>query len=909
MSRIFLKPNSNWTEANARFAAYFFDNGELWVDLVKNSNNDYYCEIPSGYPSVIFTRMNPSTTVNNWNNAWNQTNDLSVVEGTGKIYTVAAGAWSKGGGSWSAYTDPNPPQSTYTVTIASDEFEFDQNEQTVNAGESVVFTIVSELAEAPEGYVLDVIATDGVWDPQTKTITIASVNRNYDISVSSSIHLPWGFYITGDFNGWASTGSTLTPADHLVEFTDKYNDEYTQYTIELDATYSGEQIKIIYLYSEDGATWKTWDRWSSDLTFATESDDANGILPTITSTATLYIADLGNDQVRAGISVSEEVDDPQLFLDLTEVSVSNKTIVKGETFTTVVSGNGDASVLPSSLLVKHGSTEYTIADTEYVTDNEDGSYTITIPNVTKHITIKAEALLPVGSYLYYCANGERHFEKISDNMLPLREEISVDFKFSDHFDLATIDGEHIEFKIVESTESGVRKWYNPNTDTINAELNPKDPTPSGGSVMTGKVENNAGLFGSDMGCKFDAKYDKYRIYFEKYDETEGFEWGRYWVTQTSNISWTTQNLDSLVISNYYGSESITDNIGGGSQKAYLWDTYEISWTFKTDVDDIEITITPEELLKDEWDEYKITYTADNYDSTDADTHPRENLTITITSIIGGQGVWSLVDENGNRLEDFVSDPQEEGQFVLKNKTLDALVYGIEYDFETKGICSFTKDSHNHSGVGVGSDINIFLEDFSVQGDKLHLAQAWTADIYLREVDGKARLWFDLKDATKTEITLIVENQTSDNLIKPGFELDKCTGIYGTKHTEGDITTFVAPYHTYLGAKVEGVLVAGGEYSIKSATQTNNDTITMLTPDAEYKAPFSIEEVANDISFTLTAEKKEMFNKIILFDKNNKSIMLYPRTSLSQIVNPLGESLEEILTKMLTRIAELEAKVN
>ena len=64
----------------------------------------YECEIPEGYPNVIFCRMNPSATANNWNNKWNQTADLTVPTDGTNCYTVKAGTWDKGGGTWSTYT-------------------------------------------------------------------------------------------------------------------------------------------------------------------------------------------------------------------------------------------------------------------------------------------------------------------------------------------------------------------------------------------------------------------------------------------------------------------------------------------------------------------------------------------------------------------------------------------------------------------------------------------------------------------------------------------------------------------------------------------------------------------------------------------------------------------------------------
>ena len=116
---LYLKPNSNWTQENARFAAYFFGNGETWVSMTDSDGDGVYeVAVPTNktYPSVIFVRMNPSTTANNWNNKWNQTGDLTVPTNTNNLYTVKEGTWDKGGGTWSVYTPPTTPvEHTYTV--------------------------------------------------------------------------------------------------------------------------------------------------------------------------------------------------------------------------------------------------------------------------------------------------------------------------------------------------------------------------------------------------------------------------------------------------------------------------------------------------------------------------------------------------------------------------------------------------------------------------------------------------------------------------------------------------------------------------------------------------------------------------------------------------------------------------
>ena len=103
---VYLKPNSNWTQSNARFAAYFFGGsvGEKWVSMTACGDGTYEVHLPEGYDygcNIIFCRMNPSTTANNWNNKWNQTADLKTPTDGKNLYTVKAGTWDKGGGTWS----------------------------------------------------------------------------------------------------------------------------------------------------------------------------------------------------------------------------------------------------------------------------------------------------------------------------------------------------------------------------------------------------------------------------------------------------------------------------------------------------------------------------------------------------------------------------------------------------------------------------------------------------------------------------------------------------------------------------------------------------------------------------------------------------------------------------------------
>ena len=113
-TKLYLTPNSNWKQANARFAAYFFGNGDAWVSMTKVEGETDLYEVISpnkSYTNVIFCRMNPSAAANNWNNKWNQTGDLTY-DGTKNHYTMNSGSWDAG--TWSRYV------ATYVVTIEAE---------------------------------------------------------------------------------------------------------------------------------------------------------------------------------------------------------------------------------------------------------------------------------------------------------------------------------------------------------------------------------------------------------------------------------------------------------------------------------------------------------------------------------------------------------------------------------------------------------------------------------------------------------------------------------------------------------------------------------------------------------------------------------------------------------------------
>lgn len=101
--------SSLWDQAGAWMAAYCWTStgGEQWFKMEKQ-NNYYVAEIDTNiYSNIIFTRMRPQGSAGyspdsnglNWENPWNQTNDLTF---DGNLFTITG--WGSGGkstGSWS----------------------------------------------------------------------------------------------------------------------------------------------------------------------------------------------------------------------------------------------------------------------------------------------------------------------------------------------------------------------------------------------------------------------------------------------------------------------------------------------------------------------------------------------------------------------------------------------------------------------------------------------------------------------------------------------------------------------------------------------------------------------------------------------------------------------------------------
>lgn len=144
--KVYLKPNSNWTKDNARFAVYCFNDDAsttTWVSMSSatlNGESGYYVsEVDnSTYSTIIFCRMNPSTTENNWDNKWNQSADITMPT-TDALYEMSSNTgWDK----WNVTpTAVNVAPSTPVFSLESGSYDTSQSVTiSSTAGATIYYT-------------------------------------------------------------------------------------------------------------------------------------------------------------------------------------------------------------------------------------------------------------------------------------------------------------------------------------------------------------------------------------------------------------------------------------------------------------------------------------------------------------------------------------------------------------------------------------------------------------------------------------------------------------------------------------------------------------------------------------------------------------------------------------------------
>ena len=109
---IYLVPNSNWTQSNAKFSINYFGGTGItqsFTDFMVSADGTHYeATIPDAAETIIFVRHNSAATTPSWDNKWNQTKDLTIPTDGTNCYTLASGSWDSG--TWSTYTPTVTPE-------------------------------------------------------------------------------------------------------------------------------------------------------------------------------------------------------------------------------------------------------------------------------------------------------------------------------------------------------------------------------------------------------------------------------------------------------------------------------------------------------------------------------------------------------------------------------------------------------------------------------------------------------------------------------------------------------------------------------------------------------------------------------------------------------------------------------
>lgn len=216
---VYLRPNSNWLQANARFAVYYWDDASNtdWADMTPTSDCEevYVAQIPANYTNIIFCRMNPSTTENSFTNGvrWNQTGDLTVTKNGLYELTENNDNWSDG--TWTTYTP------SYSVSFNMNGHGDAVSDLCVQSGAA----ITQPAAPTATGYTFAGWYADAActqeWDFSTPVTAATTLYAKWTEDLTSPVS------IKGSWDNWA--------AEHPLEKKPGETGDVAYYTVYLTA--------------------------------------------------------------------------------------------------------------------------------------------------------------------------------------------------------------------------------------------------------------------------------------------------------------------------------------------------------------------------------------------------------------------------------------------------------------------------------------------------------------------------------------------------------------------------------------------------------------------------------------------------------------------------------------------------
>lgn len=302
---LYLQLNSAWKASNARYVAYVWTSGkEQWFDLSQEDGDVYRVELTAeatSWSNIIFVKMKPNTTGNNWDNKDAQTEDLKIQPqsaNTDCFKITGNQSEGKAIGTWVKY-----PFDTFTVALDAVSYDSAGSKETngftggkVSVGGVVHTSAVTNTYSDPTTVTATAICNEGYqfagWYSDSDCIHKVAGNAEFSISVNSSVHYYAKFvksstkvmYFVPNTN-W-TTNKNERFAAYVYEKSTGDGKWYSMtedashncYTFTMDA--SGKYDRIIFSRMNGSTTENSWDNeWNR--TPGTHGGNVEGIaIPT-----------------------------------------------------------------------------------------------------------------------------------------------------------------------------------------------------------------------------------------------------------------------------------------------------------------------------------------------------------------------------------------------------------------------------------------------------------------------------------------------------------------------------------------------------------------------------------------------------------------------------------------------------
>lgn len=199
---LYLQINNDWKTSNARYAAYVWTDGKdpMWFDLSQEDGDVYRVELTAeakSWSNVIFVKMKPNTTDNEWQYSDAQTADLKIQAqsaGTDCFKITGKQDDGKAIGKWVKY-----PFDTFTVTLDAVSYKSAVDKETngftggkVNVGGVVHTSAVTNTYSDPTTVTATAACNEGYqfagWYSDSDCIHKVADNAELSMSVNSSVH-------------------------------------------------------------------------------------------------------------------------------------------------------------------------------------------------------------------------------------------------------------------------------------------------------------------------------------------------------------------------------------------------------------------------------------------------------------------------------------------------------------------------------------------------------------------------------------------------------------------------------------------------------------------------------------------------------------------------------------------------